>query len=167
MLQLWYAMICKLKVSTRSSPLEVLIEKDVLKICSRFIGKHSCRSAISIKLQSNFIEIALWHGCSSVNLLHIFRTPFPKKTFRRLCRKYPWIFLLAKFRDHSSCSHGVIAFSQIHVIWRWWPYQSPTNLSGHNPFQPSVAFQTENGANQMTMKEVLISFFISTIRVKC
>ena len=24
----------------------------------------------------NFIEIALWHGCSPVNLLHIFRTPF-------------------------------------------------------------------------------------------
>ena len=27
--------------------------------------------------QSNFIEIALRHGCSPVNLLHIFRTPFP------------------------------------------------------------------------------------------
>ena len=30
--------------------------------------------------QSNFIDIALQHGCSSVNLLHIFRTPFPKNT---------------------------------------------------------------------------------------
>ena len=29
-----------------------------------------------VALQSNFIEIALWHGCSPVNLLHIFRTPF-------------------------------------------------------------------------------------------
>ena len=28
----------------------------------------------------NFIEITLLHGCSPVNLLHIFRTPFPKKT---------------------------------------------------------------------------------------
>ena len=28
----------------------------------------------------NFIEIALRHGCSPVNLLHIFRTPFPKNT---------------------------------------------------------------------------------------
>ena len=26
-------------------------------------------------LQSNFIEIILRHGCSPVNLLHIFRTP--------------------------------------------------------------------------------------------
>ena len=47
------------------------------------------------KLQSNFIEIALrhgcspvkqligialWHGCSPINLLHIFRTPFPRNT---------------------------------------------------------------------------------------
>ena len=36
------------------------------------------RSAISIKLLYNFIEIVLRHGRSSVNLLHIFRTPFPK-----------------------------------------------------------------------------------------
>ena len=32
------------------------------------------------KWNFNFIEIALWHGCSPVNLLHIFRTPFPKNT---------------------------------------------------------------------------------------
>ena len=37
-------------------------------------------SAISIKLQNNFIEIALRHGCSPVNLLHIFRTPFQQNT---------------------------------------------------------------------------------------
>ena len=28
----------------------------------------------------NFTEITLWHGCSPVNLLHIFRIPFPKNT---------------------------------------------------------------------------------------
>ena len=33
------------------------------------------------KLQSNFIEIALWYGYSPVNLLHIFRTSFPRNTF--------------------------------------------------------------------------------------
>ena len=32
----------------------------------------------------NFIEIALRHGCSRVNLLHIFRTPFPTNTFEGL-----------------------------------------------------------------------------------
>ena len=34
------------------------------------VAKHYC----------NFIETALRHGCSPVNLLHIFRTPFPKNT---------------------------------------------------------------------------------------
>ena len=33
-----------------------------------------------LQLQSSFIEIALQHGCSPVNLLHSFRTPFPTKT---------------------------------------------------------------------------------------
>ena len=31
------------------------------------------------KVHSNFIETALRHRCSPVNLLHIFRTPFPKE----------------------------------------------------------------------------------------
>ena len=30
--------------------------------------------------RSNFIEITLRDGCSPVNLLHIFRTPFPRDT---------------------------------------------------------------------------------------
>ena len=41
---------------------------------------------ISIKLQSNFIEIALRHECSPVNLLHIFITPVPRNTSE-------WLFL--------------------------------------------------------------------------
>ena len=64
---------------TRSPP-EVFLGKDVLKICSKFKGERLCRNAISIKLLCNFIEIALEHGCSPVNLLHIFRTTFPKNT---------------------------------------------------------------------------------------
>ena len=35
-------------------------------------------------LLCNFIEIALRHECSPVNLTHIFRTPFPKNTFEGL-----------------------------------------------------------------------------------
>ena len=59
---------------------EVFLGKGVLKICSKFTGEHPYRSAISIKLLCNFIEIALRHGCSPANLLHIFRTPFSKNT---------------------------------------------------------------------------------------
>ena len=33
-----------------------------------------------VALLCNFIEIALWHRCSSVKLLHIFRAPSPKNT---------------------------------------------------------------------------------------
>ena len=48
----------------RSSPSEVFLEKDVLKICSKFTGEHPCRSAISIKLQRT-----------------LFRTLFYKNTY--------------------------------------------------------------------------------------
>ena len=58
----------------------VPLRKGVLKICSNFTGEHPWLSMISIKLQSNFIEIALRHGCSPVNLLHIFRIPLLKNT---------------------------------------------------------------------------------------
>ena len=68
----------------RSSHPEVFLGKSALKICSHFTGEHPCRSAISIKLYNSFIEIPLRHGCFPVNLLHIYRTPFSRKTSRWL-----------------------------------------------------------------------------------
>ena len=50
----------------RSSPPEVFLGKGVLKVCNNFTGEHQCRNAIPL-------EIAFRHGCSTVNLLHIFR----------------------------------------------------------------------------------------------
>ena len=64
----------------RSSHPKVFLRKGVLKICSKFTGEHPCRSVMSITLLCNFIEIALWHVCSPVNLLHISKTPLPKNT---------------------------------------------------------------------------------------
>ena len=64
----------------RNSPPDVFIEKGVLKLCSKFTGEHLCRSVMLIKLFCNFTEITLGYGCSPVNSLHIFRTPFPKNT---------------------------------------------------------------------------------------
>ena len=61
---------------SRTSHSEVFLLKGVLRIYSKFTGEHPCRSGISIQLLSNFIEIALRHGCSPVTLLHIFRTLF-------------------------------------------------------------------------------------------
>ena len=62
----------------------MFLRKGVLKICSKFKGEPPCQKVILIKLQSNFIEIILRHGCSPVNLLHIFRTPSHKNTSGRL-----------------------------------------------------------------------------------
>ena len=68
----------------RSSHQEVFYEKGVLKICSKFTGEQSRRSVISIKLLCNFMEITLMHVCSPVNLLHIFKTPFPRNISGRM-----------------------------------------------------------------------------------
>ena len=55
----------------RSNTPEVFLGKGALKICGKFAVE---------QLLCNFIEITLRHVCSPVNLLHIFRTPFPKNT---------------------------------------------------------------------------------------
>ena len=69
---------------------EAFLRKSVLKICSKFTGQHPCRSVISIKLLCT----------SPVNLLHIFRTTFPRNTSGWLLLyfirywKAAWSFLL-------------------------------------------------------------------------
>ena len=73
-----------LRSMLRSTRPEVFLGKNVLKICSKFTVEHPCRSAISTKFLCNFIEITLRHGCSPVNLQHIFRTTFLKNTSGRL-----------------------------------------------------------------------------------
>ena len=71
----------RVSIRNRSSHPGVFLKKGVLKICSK-------------AMQSNFIEIALRHGCSPVNLLHIFRTPVPRNTSG---------WLLLKKREHYRC----------------------------------------------------------------
>ena len=75
------------EVKIRSSRPDVFVEKGILKTCSKFTGEHPCRSAISIKLFCNSIEIASWHECSPVDLLNISRTPFRKNISGRLLLK--------------------------------------------------------------------------------
>ena len=71
----------------RSSHPEVFLGKGDLKICSKSTREHPCQSAILIQLQSNIIETTLRHGCSPVNLLHVFRTLFQKN-------RSGWLLLL-------------------------------------------------------------------------
>ena len=75
---IWCRIKNSLSTTSRSTHPRVFLEKSVLKIRSKYAGANSCRGVISINLLYNFNEIALPHGCSPVNLLHIFRTPFPK-----------------------------------------------------------------------------------------
>ena len=72
-----------------SSRLKMFLRKGVLKICSKFTGKHPCQSVIAIKLFCNFIEVTLRHGCSLVNFLLVFISLFSKNTFG-------WLLLYAQ-----------------------------------------------------------------------
>ena len=83
----------------RGSHPEVFLVKGVLKICSKFTGEHRYRSVIT-----------LLHGCSPVNLLHIFRTPFFKNTFGWLLLKNA-IDFSSRFIQNSFCFHNVLPFS--------------------------------------------------------
>ena len=83
----------------RSSDPEVFQGKGVLKICSKSTGENPRRSAISIKLLCNFIEITLQHGCSPVNLLYICRTTFTKNTSG-------WLLLLEMLQLAVSSQSG-------------------------------------------------------------
>ena len=65
------------KKTYRNRPPKVFLGKGVLKLCSKFTREHPCRSVISI----NLLWISYCNcNCCPVNLLHIFRTPFPKNT---------------------------------------------------------------------------------------
>ena len=80
---------------TRSSQPEMFLEKGVLKICSKFTGEHPCRTTLR-------------HGCSPVNLLHIFRTPFLKNT-------YEWLLLV----DLPNNLVWLICQNNVKVITIW------------------------------------------------
>ena len=76
--------------------------KAVLKICSKFTEKHIC----------NFIEIALRHDCSAVNLLHICRTPFYSTP------------LEGCFRVTQYCNRRIKLYKELDI-----PNKSPTFIT--------------------------------------
>ena len=74
------------------------------------VGEDPCRSVISIKLQSNFIEITFYHSCSPVNFVHFVRRPFyknpPGGLLLHLQLVIIWGVLLALSCDLSSPFSG-------------------------------------------------------------
>ena len=99
-----YLKVISVSCVYKSSPLGVFLERGIVKISSKFTGEHPCQNVISIKLLYNFIEITLWHGCSSVNLLHIFRKLFYKNTSGELllCISVSHIFFFNLQKTYSS-----------------------------------------------------------------
>ena len=85
----------------RSSYLEVFLEKDVVKIYSKFTGEYPCQSAISIKFQN-------W--CSPLNLLHISKTPFsgntPGPMLPKLCSRRMRTDLTVSFKNKTATSNS-------------------------------------------------------------
>ena len=83
----------------QKQPSRGVLRKGVLKICSKFTGEHPCRS-----------EITLRHGCSPVNLLHVFRTHFLNNTSG---------WLLLQIRENIN--HGFLYESGLQI----WIRKSP------------------------------------------
>ena len=75
----YYILLHVLHCIFRSSRPDVFLVKGVPKNKQQ-IYRGTLLRKHDFNLQSNFIEITLWHGCSPVNLLHIFKTPFSKNT---------------------------------------------------------------------------------------
>ena len=62
----------------RSSCPEVFCKKGVIRIFTKFTGKHMCQSHFSIKLQTQACNLKkrLWHRCFPVNFAKFLKTPF-------------------------------------------------------------------------------------------
>ena len=77
----FFTKLFSLETFTNSSITEKQPSTGVLrKRCSENMQQIYRRTPMSKcefnKVALHFVEISLWHGCSPVNLLHIFRTPF-------------------------------------------------------------------------------------------
>ena len=77
--------------------------------------RNPCRSVLSIKLLRNFIEIAVRHGCSPVNLLHIFRIPFPMNTSGWLLLHFCLISLLCPINNNNFRNRLCKQFPELSV----------------------------------------------------
>ena len=131
-----------------------------------------------VPLQSNFIEIALRHGCSDVNLLHFFRTPFLKNTSGWLLLSFLWFNKWNKKSKPKLAKESIMRiildsqFSPGNIIFI--RLASTQNLAQLNqPFSPryvnffslsfSVCHQASALAINLTVHDYFITFQTSNI----
>ena len=112
---------------------EMFLGKGVLKICSKSTAEHPCRSVISIKLLCNVIEITLQHGCSPVNLLHIFSFVFaifyhffifspnesPLKTWKMFSISSKKLFSPSTYSNFCNFFPSFPHFRDSKPQWKW------------------------------------------------
>ena len=77
---MWTPVIKRLTNKALKQPTRGVLRKRCSENMQQIYRRTYMRNVISIKMQSNFIEIKLQHGCSPVNLLHIFKTSFLNNT---------------------------------------------------------------------------------------
>ena len=98
-----------------SSPPEVFLGKCSMKIYSKCIGEQPHRSVIYVKLQSNFIEINFWHGCSSVNLLYLFQNTFFEEHLRRAASRICRLFIDTTQTIYTNAHHFYYSWTYLNA----------------------------------------------------
>ena len=78
---------------------------------------------------SNFIEITLRHGCSSVNLLHIFKAPFPKNTSGGLLLKTCSQYHISIVPENIRKPNGFLMFKEV-IETQLWQEMSSDRVKG-------------------------------------
>ena len=90
-------------------------------------------------MQSDFIEVTLWHGCFPWNFQNIFRISFDKNTYRRL-------LLVIRIK---AVLHGTICM--IRFVWLLFGFK----ISSYNSEEIELILSFENGITQILMQKVV------------
>ena len=93
-----FAVLLAAEKNFRKQPPRGVLSKRFSENMQEIYRRTPCQNVISIKLQSKFNETTFRHGCSSVNLPHIFRIPFLKNTSGRLLLNFYLWLTVAKMR---------------------------------------------------------------------
>ena len=80
---------------------------------------------------SNFIEMKLVYGCSPVNLLHIFKTPFAKNTYGGLPLIVHWVYNLvwSYIRGSDEIQDMTLRTFSLGRVYRGCSWNSPFLIS--------------------------------------
>ena len=147
----------------RSSHSEVFLRKGILKIYSKFTGQHPYRSVISIKLQSNFIEITLRYECSPANLLHFFGKTFLKNSSGRLLLQ--WILFQIDFKHELNiCSVNNFCIWGLEV-WKTYVDKQPVFNHYGSHSHVHLYFCKAEDEKSKTMKQAANNAYMGNINL--